>query len=176
MPGPSGFFSGLARPGTDQSPDNGDATKRTRKRGGDFPYDKPVMYGAARGIDDMGAGFSDMRADVGPPILPKDTAHTPWDDETGELENEAAGTPVSFGRSAGGNQAGGGGTIPGTAGGWASPPWDRDVDDEVERAGDRKLSKTWESLALLVGAPVLSEELESVSPPCLSEFLFGEDS
>ena len=175
MPGPSGFLSGIARPGTDQSPDQGDATKRARKRGGDFPYDKPVLYGTARGIDDTGAGFADMRSLVGTSITPKDTTHTPWDDETGELENEASGTPVSLGRSAGGNGAGGGGTIPGTAGGWASPPWDRDTDDEVERAGDRKLPESWSCLAEALEID-LPEEEEPVDPMSLSEFLLGDDS
>ncbi len=88
------------------------------------------MMGAPRSIDSSGAAYNDIGQMHGQALVPKDTTHTPWDDDTGNLETEA-GSPVMWGKSAG---SGGGSSVPGAAGGWADGTRDNDMDDEFEHA------------------------------------------
>lgn len=162
MPGPSGFLPGVGRPAAEPSQDKG---YKRLKRASDFPYDMPVLTGGARGIDNMGGGFVDMSQQHSHPLIPKDISHGPWDEETGELEQEASNFPGLLSKS---SDSGMGGTVPGTAGGWANSPMSWDAEDEVERAGSRHVRESaWD---LLEGLGTDCPSREEMSAALLSAF------
>lgn len=94
----------------------------------DFPYDDDDED---RGVGKTLTGRGD---DKGEPshhgIVPKDTAHTQWDD--GDGVDEAMGSPSNMAQAYSGGQ-GMGSNIPGANGSWnKNPPKDWDKDDEDE--------------------------------------------
>ena len=113
-------YYGLGR--LDYSGVRGGVARPTVLRGGGFPYDKTGEdgYGDRRGSDRGNASRSSGKAH-GPPV-PRDT------------KDEAAGTHQLIGRSQPGS---GGGTIPGTSGGWSSGA----RRDNVNDMGDAELDR-----------------------------------
>jgi hypothetical protein len=139
--------------GQEPSADKGQSS-RTRKRAKNYPYDKPTSYGGPRSIDANGSAYQDVSQTHTRPMLPMDLRHGPWDEETGELEQEASSYPGLLSKA---SDTGMGGTIPGTAGGWAGSYKTWDAEDAVERAGSRPLKResAWGRLA---------EGLEIIAP------------
>ena len=99
--------------------------QKTQSRMDTYPYDGYEPYGQPQSVDDTGAAYDD--GGLHRPLTPKYGQHA---------TAEAAGTPYQFGRSAGGNGAGGT-TVPGTSRVWAGSTKDElDVFDDDESFGE----------------------------------------
>lgn len=76
--------TGFGKPDGSTPQRRGDWNK-TVKSAPTFPYDRQTSYGQPMVIGMDGQGMADV-SKTGQQLTPKDTRHTPWDDDTGELK------------------------------------------------------------------------------------------